>query len=146
MDTGLLDLHWVNDKILTQNRDGNSFSFPLVISVPIGEIEVDYVGTFEGDEMFDQLGASVASAGDLNGDGNLDDGTAAVQPFTYTVEADVDAVLRVTDELDAWSEDTLTVAGWCTAGAPLGQAQRPHPIVRPTDLPREVDLGHRRAR
>ena len=32
-------------------RDGNSFSFPLIISVPIGEIEVNYAGSFEGNEM-----------------------------------------------------------------------------------------------
>ncbi len=31
--------------------EGNSFSFPLKITVPIGEIEVLYNGTFEGDEM-----------------------------------------------------------------------------------------------
>lgn len=33
------------------SRDGNTFAFPLTISVPIGEVQVDYVGTFEGDEM-----------------------------------------------------------------------------------------------
>ena len=32
-------------------RDGNSFSFPLTISVPIGDVEVDYRGSFEGKEM-----------------------------------------------------------------------------------------------
>ena len=32
-------------------RDENTFSFPLVISVPIGEIEVNYAGSFEGNEM-----------------------------------------------------------------------------------------------
>jgi hypothetical protein len=33
------------------NRDGTKFSFPLVISVPIGDIEVNYIGKFEGNEM-----------------------------------------------------------------------------------------------
>ncbi len=33
------------------SRDGNAFSFPLVIKVPIGDIQVDYTGTFEGDDM-----------------------------------------------------------------------------------------------
>ncbi|MGE0621672.1 MAG: hypothetical protein AB7I04_01610 [Pseudomonadales bacterium] len=32
-------------------RDGNAFAFPLTISVPIGEVQVDYRGTFAGDEM-----------------------------------------------------------------------------------------------
>ena len=32
-------------------RDGNSFSFPLTISVPIGDVEVNYTGSFEGNEM-----------------------------------------------------------------------------------------------
>ena len=32
-------------------RDGADFSFPLTISVPIGEVEVDYRGSFEGKEM-----------------------------------------------------------------------------------------------
>lgn len=32
-------------------RDGNSFSFPLTITVPIGEVEVNYAGTFENGEM-----------------------------------------------------------------------------------------------
>ncbi len=31
--------------------DGNSFSFPLVIEVPIGKIEVNYRGRISGDEM-----------------------------------------------------------------------------------------------
>ncbi len=30
---------------------GNQFSFPLVISIPIGTIEVNYVGTIAGDAM-----------------------------------------------------------------------------------------------
>ena len=33
------------------SRDGNAFSFPLLISVPIGDIQVDYSGTFEGESM-----------------------------------------------------------------------------------------------
>lgn len=32
-------------------RSGNNFSFPLKITVPIGEIEVQYTGSFDGDEM-----------------------------------------------------------------------------------------------
>ncbi len=32
-------------------RDGNSFAFPLTISVPIGDVEVNYAGSFEGKEM-----------------------------------------------------------------------------------------------
>jgi hypothetical protein len=32
-------------------RDGNTFAFPLQITVPIGDIEVNYSGSFEGDEM-----------------------------------------------------------------------------------------------
>ena len=32
-------------------RDGNSFSFPLTITVPIGEVEVNYAGSFENGEM-----------------------------------------------------------------------------------------------
>ena len=32
-------------------RDGNSFSFPLTISVPIGDVEVNYTGSFEGSDM-----------------------------------------------------------------------------------------------
>ena len=35
----------------TIERNGSSFSFPLVISVPIGDVEVNYVGTFEGNDM-----------------------------------------------------------------------------------------------
>ncbi len=31
--------------------DGNRFSFPLILTVPIGEIEVNYEGTIEGDRM-----------------------------------------------------------------------------------------------
>ena len=33
------------------SRDGNAFSFPLVISVPIGDIQVNYSGSFEGEDM-----------------------------------------------------------------------------------------------
>jgi len=33
------------------SHDGNSFSFPLVITVPIGEIEVIYRGTYSADSM-----------------------------------------------------------------------------------------------
>ena len=33
------------------SRDGDSFAFPLVITVPIGDIEVDYRGTISGDDM-----------------------------------------------------------------------------------------------
>jgi hypothetical protein len=33
------------------SRDGDSFTFPLVISVPIGDIEVNYRGTISGDDM-----------------------------------------------------------------------------------------------
>lgn len=33
------------------NRDGSAFSFPLTITVPVGDIQVDYSGTFEGDDM-----------------------------------------------------------------------------------------------
>ena len=32
-------------------REGDRFEFPLVISVPIGEIEVSYRGVINGDEM-----------------------------------------------------------------------------------------------
>jgi len=32
-------------------RNGNTFSFPLIISVPIGDVEVNYAGSFEGSEM-----------------------------------------------------------------------------------------------
>jgi hypothetical protein len=35
----------------TINRDGNAFEFPLLITVPIGDIQVDYSGTFEADDM-----------------------------------------------------------------------------------------------
>ena len=31
--------------------DGESFAFPLVITVPIGEIEVNYRGSIDGDAM-----------------------------------------------------------------------------------------------
>ncbi len=31
--------------------DGKTFSFEIVITVPIGEIDVTYTGTIEGDEM-----------------------------------------------------------------------------------------------
>ncbi len=37
--------------IETISRDGDSFTFPLVITVPIGEIEVNYNGTISGDNM-----------------------------------------------------------------------------------------------
>ncbi|MCZ6459723.1 MAG: hypothetical protein O6766_10210 [Gammaproteobacteria bacterium] len=33
------------------SRDGDSFAFPLVITVPIGDIEVNYRGTINGDAM-----------------------------------------------------------------------------------------------
>jgi hypothetical protein len=33
------------------SRDGNRFSFPLTITVPIGDIQVNYRGEFAGDEM-----------------------------------------------------------------------------------------------
>ena len=33
------------------SREGDSFSFPLVITVPIGDIEVIYRGTISGDDM-----------------------------------------------------------------------------------------------
>ena len=32
-------------------RDGSNFSFPLIISVPIGEIEVTYRGSISGEDM-----------------------------------------------------------------------------------------------
>lgn len=32
-------------------RDGNRFSFPLEITIPIGTIEVNYIGVISGDEM-----------------------------------------------------------------------------------------------
>jgi hypothetical protein len=32
-------------------REGERFWFPLTISVPIGDIEVNYAGSFEGDDM-----------------------------------------------------------------------------------------------
>ena len=32
-------------------RTGNTFTFPLTITVPIGEVEVNYAGSFEGKEM-----------------------------------------------------------------------------------------------
>ena len=31
--------------------DGNRFSFPLTLSIPIGDIDVHYAGTVAGDEM-----------------------------------------------------------------------------------------------
>ena len=31
--------------------DGNSFAFPLVITVPIGDIDVNYSGSISGDDM-----------------------------------------------------------------------------------------------
>ena len=37
--------------IETISREGNSFTFPLVITVPIGDIEVNYSGTILGDDM-----------------------------------------------------------------------------------------------
>ena len=33
------------------NREDDSFAFPLVITVPIGDIEVNYRGTISGDAM-----------------------------------------------------------------------------------------------
>jgi len=38
-------------EIETISFDGTSFAFPLVISVPIGDIEVNYRGTIAGDQM-----------------------------------------------------------------------------------------------
>lgn len=32
-------------------RDGSNFSFPLIISVPIGDIEVTYRGSISGEDM-----------------------------------------------------------------------------------------------
>ena len=37
--------------IETISREGDSFTFPLVITVPIGEIKVNYAGTISGDNM-----------------------------------------------------------------------------------------------
>ena len=37
--------------IETISRDGDSFAFPLKITVPIGDIEVNYRGTINGDDM-----------------------------------------------------------------------------------------------
>ncbi len=37
------------------SRDGNNFAFPLVITVPIGEIEVNYQGSVAGDDMTGQV-------------------------------------------------------------------------------------------
>ena len=37
--------------IETISSDGDSFIFPLVITVPIGDIEVNYSGTISGDDM-----------------------------------------------------------------------------------------------
>lgn len=36
-------------------RDGDNFAFPLVITVPIGDIEVNYRGTIAGDDMTGQV-------------------------------------------------------------------------------------------
>lgn len=33
------------------SRDGDAFTFPLVLSLPIGDIEVNYQGTISGDDM-----------------------------------------------------------------------------------------------
>jgi len=33
------------------NRDGDKFDFPITITVPIGDIEVNYAGTISGDDM-----------------------------------------------------------------------------------------------
>lgn len=33
------------------DREGNNFAFPLVITVPIGEIEVNYRGSIDDDDM-----------------------------------------------------------------------------------------------
>ncbi|MEM8769216.1 MAG: hypothetical protein AAGE43_17365 [Pseudomonadota bacterium] len=41
---GLLEIESIS-------RDGNRFEFPLTISVPIGDIDVFYSGTTEGDSM-----------------------------------------------------------------------------------------------
>ena len=38
-------------KIDAIETTGNTFSFPLVISVPIGDIEVEYTGTFDDKRM-----------------------------------------------------------------------------------------------
>jgi hypothetical protein len=35
----------------TITRDGSAFSFPMKITVPIGEIQVNYAGTISGDTM-----------------------------------------------------------------------------------------------
>ena len=35
--------------------DGNNFDFPLVITVPIGDIEVNYRGTIDGDKMIGRV-------------------------------------------------------------------------------------------
>jgi hypothetical protein len=43
-------------------RDGDSFSFPLVITVPIGEVEVIYRGTISGDNM---TGSVVSQRGEV---------------------------------------------------------------------------------
>jgi len=67
-------------------------------------VQFDATGSSDPDP-----GATLTYEWDLDGDGNLDDGTAALQPFAYTAETDVDAVLRVTDELDGWSEDTVRI-------------------------------------
>jgi hypothetical protein len=37
--------------IETIQREGNKFAFPLVITVPIGEIEVNYRGSIDKDDM-----------------------------------------------------------------------------------------------
>lgn len=35
----------------TITRDGNSFSFPMTVSVPIGDINVTYSGSIDGERM-----------------------------------------------------------------------------------------------
>lgn len=37
--------------ITSVTAEGNQFSFPLTITVPIGDIEVTYTGTVDGDQM-----------------------------------------------------------------------------------------------
>ena len=48
-----------------------AFSFPLTISVPIGEIEVQYVGRIEGDRM---TGAAQSPRGKVPFTGERDEG------------------------------------------------------------------------
>lgn len=36
-------------------REGDNFAFPLVITVPIGDIKVNYSGTISGDDMTGQV-------------------------------------------------------------------------------------------